>query len=204
MKLRFTFKAACILFSTAAVSFALTSCRTIPSDPERMSCDDLDYMASESVAKNKYPFFVSQLSHPADWRMYSFTDGQVDWIKNDSRRRVRIGKRDWAEVEALRLNTATRAQEYMKVRAPFDQCPQQPVAKSIQLTFTPIQSEEKKVKSTQASANLEGTTSNDQLARLVCGLEDYPEKNKYEVMAQKWKQCQTASTKNATATRTRK
>ncbi|MCD8339185.1 MAG: hypothetical protein LUC43_03165, partial [Burkholderiales bacterium] len=110
MRFSITLKAAGLFASAVATAFLLSSCRTIPSDPEQLTCDDLDYLAAESVKKNKYPFFVSQLTHPADWRVYSFTDSEVDWIKNDSRRRMRESKKDWGEVEALRLATASGTQ----------------------------------------------------------------------------------------------
>ena len=62
---------------TGAALLLLAGCRTIPQNPEQMTCSDLQYLAEESIDKLGLPFFATQVKYPGDWRPFA----RNQWIK---------------------------------------------------------------------------------------------------------------------------
>ena len=81
---------------TGAALLLLAGCRTIPQNPEEMTCGDLQYLAEESIDKLGLPFFATQVKYPGDWRLFA----RNQWIKEGSRARVRDNKRDYLDGNA--------------------------------------------------------------------------------------------------------
>lgn len=50
---------------TGAALLLLAGCRTIPQNPEQMTCSDLQYLAEESIDKLGLPFLPLKLNIPA-------------------------------------------------------------------------------------------------------------------------------------------
>ena len=59
---------------TGAALLLLAGCRTIPQNPEEMTCGDLQYLAEESIDKLGLPFFATQVKYPGDWRLFARKD----------------------------------------------------------------------------------------------------------------------------------
>ena len=85
-----------------SAAVAMTGCRTVPQNSQDMTCEDLNYLADEAVETKGVPFFLSQLQYPGDWRTCSETPEFIDWIKNESRRRIHHAGKDWGELVMLR------------------------------------------------------------------------------------------------------
>lgn len=89
---------------TGTALLLLAGCRTIPQNPEQMTCSDLQYLAEESIDKLGLPFFATQVKYPGDWRPFA----RNQWIKEGSRVRVRDNKRDYLQMEMLEIGGTTR------------------------------------------------------------------------------------------------
>lgn len=103
---------------TGAALLLLSGCRTIPQNPEQMTCDDLQYLAEESITKLGLPFFATQVKYPGDWRPFA----RNQWIKEGSRVRVRDNRRDYLQMEVLEIGGTTMEQTPYRVRIPVAQC----------------------------------------------------------------------------------
>lgn len=99
---------------TGAALLLLAGCRTIPQNPEQMTCSDLQYLAEESIDKLGLPFFATQVKYPGDWRPFA----RNQWIKEGSRVRVRDNKRDYLQMEMLEIGGTTMEQTPYRVRIP--------------------------------------------------------------------------------------
>ncbi len=176
------------------ISVVLTGCRTIPEDPSAMTCDDLNSLAEESLNSSLVPFFITQVVYPADWRNCSDTENFIEWVQNNSRRRVLLAKKDWGEITTLKYDKKTKVQDTYKVRALVSQCTNPPKNKEIDLIYSEFPRESNS-RDVTVKAKLNGKNPEDRVARILCGYENYPDKSKYDTMAQKWKQCQSAPAK---------
>ncbi len=155
-----------------------------------MTCDDLNYLAEEAIGNNELPFFASQLTYPGDWRTYSNNSEFVSWVKYGSRKRVRMKKHDYSELEVLLLDKSTGKQDGFRARISVNECKINPEkTKSVTIHFRNLHVDEAPVNRTE-KAEFTGTSPLDHLARIICGYQDYPAKNVWEEMAQKWKTCQ--------------
>ena len=65
---------------TGAALLLLAGFRTIPQNPEEMTCGDLQCLAEESIDKLGLPFFATQVKYPGDWRLFA----RNQWIKEGS------------------------------------------------------------------------------------------------------------------------
>ncbi len=183
-------KALLTLSFTLLAAAAITGCRTIPQNPEQMTCEDLNYLAEEAVESKNTPFFISQLMYPGDWRTCSATAEHIDWIKNESRRRVHANGKDWGELVMLRLFVKDNRQEEYKVRTELQYCLNPKPTKDITLHFSELHPDVND-KPFTVEANLTGQRPQDKAARILCGYETYPAKSKTDDMAARWKNCQT-------------
>ncbi len=190
---------------TSVFSCLLASCETILSAPEtqssgyshpqlsdfkNLSCEDLNPIAEKAFGGREAHFFIIQLANPGDWRTYGETTDTANFVKNNSRRRLRQGNVDWSEIETLVFNKTSKVQETHRVRIPIEMCTNPPKNNVVQMVTANIQSEKGTTAKTE-EVDLAGKTSNDDLARIICGLQDYPEITSWEQAAQKWKRCQT-------------
>ncbi len=190
---------------TIVFSCLLASCETILSVPQaqssvsshpqlsdlkNLSCEDLNPIAEKALGGKEAHFFVVQLANPGDWRTYSETDDTACFVKNNSRRRLRQGDVDWSEIETLVFNKTSKTQETHRVRIPIEMCTNPPNTNIVQMVTVNAQSE-KGVSNRTEDVNLAGKNADDNLARIICGVQDYPEISSWEEAAQKWKRCQT-------------
>lgn len=168
-----------------AAFLTLPACRTIPQNPEQMTCSDLQYLAEESLEKLGLPFFATQVKYPGDWRPYA----RNSWIKAGSRVRVKINKTDYLQMETLEIGGTIMEQTPYRVRIPVSQCTnanKEPMA-TLEYKTLLIDSPEKISRS--EAVDFKGKESVDYLARLICGFQPLPEIDKTQQMAQKWKNC---------------
>ncbi len=190
---------------TSIFSCLLAACETILSAPEtqssvyshpqlsdlkNLSCEDLNPIAEKAFGGKEAHFFVIQLANPGDWRTYSETTDVAYFVKNKSRRRLRQSDVDWSEIETLIFNKTSKAQETHRVRIPIEMCTNPPKNNVVQMVTANVQSEKGASAKTE-EVDLAGKAPNDNLARIICGLQDYPEITSWEQAAQKWKRCQT-------------
>ncbi|ANU65510.1 hypothetical protein [Turicimonas muris] len=172
-----------------SAAVAMTGCRTVPQNSQDMTCEDLNYLADEAVETKGVPFFLSQLQYPGDWRTCSETPEFIDWIKNESRRRIHHAGKDWGELVMLRYFAKDTHQEEYKVRAVLGECLKPKPTKEITLHFIELHPDAND-KPFTVEANLTGQRPQDKAARILCGYETYPAKSKTDDMAARWKSCQ--------------
>lgn len=184
-----TVKTVFILSLILLAAGSLPGCRTVPQDPQLMTCEDLNYLAEEAAEAKETPFFISQLMYPGDWRTSSVTPEYIDWIKNESRRRVHSAGKDWGEIVVLRYYTKENRQEEFKVRALLQQCTKPNAAKDVTLHFSELHPDADE-KPFTVEAKLTGQRPQDKAARVLCGYESYPARSKTDDMARRWKNCQ--------------
>lgn len=84
---------------TGAALLLLAGCRTIPQNPEQMTCSDLRILPRNLSINSVSHFLPLKLNYPGDWRPFA----RNQWIKEGSRVRVRDNKRDYLQMEMLEI-----------------------------------------------------------------------------------------------------
>ena len=170
---------------TGAALLLLAGCRTIPQNPEQMTCSDLQYLAEESIDKLGLSFFATQVKYPGDWRPFA----RNQWIKEGSRVRVRDNKRDYLQMEILEIGGTTMEQTPYRVRIPVAQCKNANKERMATLEYKNLIIDSPEKISRTEAVDFKGKESVDYLARLICGFQPIPALDKTQIMAQKWKNC---------------
>lgn len=187
-------------FAAAAAALLLAGCvatttpriAPLPSEVSDMTCLRLDQQADiEAKDAAKLPFFYLQVTHPGDWRpIVRNSTGRSIWIKNGSLRRIR-SDRDYFLMEAISIRMPGKEVEHYQVETTQQAC-KAPSHKG-SLTVTNYAGDDPKPFKQQFKFNLIGNETADRVARILCGYEAFPEPDKEELMARKWKSCQAGN-----------
>lgn len=187
-------------FAAAAAALLLAGCvatttpriAPLPSKVSDMTCLRLDQQADiEAKDATKLPFFYLQVTHPGDWRpIVRNNTGRSIWIKNGSLRRIR-SDRDYFLMEAISIRMPGKEVEHYQVETTQQAC-KAPSHKG-SLTVTNYAGDDPKPFKQQFKFNLIGNETADRVARILCGYEAFPEPDKEELMARKWKSCQAGN-----------
>lgn len=187
-------------FAAAAAALLLAGCvatttpriAPLPSEVSDMTCLRLDQQADiEAKDATKLPFFYLQVTHPGDWRaIVRNNTGRSIWIKNGSLRRIR-SDRDYFLMEAISIRMPGKEVEHYQVETTQQAC-KAPSHKG-SLTVTNYAGDDPKPFKQQFKFNLIGNETADRVARILCGYEAFPEPDKEELMARKWKSCQAGN-----------
>ncbi len=184
-------------FAAAAAAALLAGCvatttpriAPLPDKVSDMTCLRLDQQADiEAKDSAKLPFFYLQVTHPGDWRpIVRNNAGRSVWIKNGSLRRIR-SDRDYFLMEAISIEMPGKAVEHYRVETSEQACKAPSHRGS--LTVTNYAGDDPKPFKQKFAFNLLGQETADRVARILCGYEAFPEADKEEQMARKWKECQ--------------
>lgn len=187
-------------FAAAAAALLLAGCvatttpriAPLPAEVSDMTCLRLDQQADiEAKDATKLPFFYLQVTHPGDWRpIVRNNTGRSIWIKNGSLRRIR-SDRDYFLMEAISIRMPGKEVEHYQVETTQQACKAPSHRGS--LTVTNYAGDDPKPFKQQFKFNLIGNETADRVARILCGYEAFPEPDKEELMARKWKSCQAGN-----------
>lgn len=184
---RLQFKGICL---GIAPLLLLAGCQIIPEDPDLMTCEQIHYLAERSFRDHKFPFFVTQLHYPGDWRNYH--PGR--WVRADSRQRIRVEGKDYMQLEELQVKLDdVKKQMAYRIRIPTSACQNAQTQPEVELIALNYRQDEPDSFSETTKVNLKGQNPDDELARMTCGFKNFPPITKQEKMSVLWKQCQTIS-----------